>query len=466
MIKKINIISYLLMVILSILMSISIIKLNIIPNKYLYPLLIAIIIIAIIIGLITFKTKSKIIQIILIIITLLIAITELFANQKINETNNFIQNLEQVEETSVYYVMVLKESPYKNIKDLTDKKIGSYNIDLQNYPKAKKELSNIITYKEITYQNISNLTNDMLSQSIDAMYINSNIKTIIEENESLNNKFKVIKNIKIKLETSNQKQVSKTNNDYFNIYISGIDTYGQINTVSRSDVNIIMTVNRKQNKILLTTIPRDSYVQLYGTSGSLDKLTHAGIYGINTSVKTIEDFLNIDIDYYLRINFDTLINVIDSIGGIEVYSDVAFTSGGYTFNEGLNQMDGKKALAFSRERKQFKEGDRLRGKHQQAVITGVINKVTSSTTLLTNYSSILNSLANTFQTNIPSDLIKDIFKTQLEKMKSWNINSISVNGTGSYSTNTYSMPGWNLYVMIPDQKTVDDAHQKIIALQN
>ena len=281
-----------------------------------------------------------------------------------------------------------------------------------------------------------------------------------EELDGFSDNTFVIEEFKVKV-LENEKVNKKISDDTINIYISGIDTWGSINTVSRSDVNIIMSINQKKKKILLTTIPRDSYVQLHGTSGPKDKLTHAGIYGINMSIDTIEDFIGIDIDYYIRVNFNTLVNVIDTIGGVNVYSDVSFNAGGYRFVKGSNYLDGKKALAFSRARKQFSGGDRVRGQHQQAVITGVVEKVTSSRVLLSNYTNILASLNNTFQSNVDDSIIRDFFKEQLDSMSTWDIKSISVDGTGLYTTSTYSMPGWNLYVMIPNQDTVNYVRNEI-----
>lgn len=170
--------------------------------------------------------------------------------------------------------------------------------------------------------------------------------------------------------------------------------------------------------------------------------------------------------YYVRVNFDTLISTIDAIGGVDVYSDVLFKVGGYNFNEGYNRMNGKQALVFSRERKQFSEGDNLRGKHQQAVITGIVEKVTSSKTLLSNYTNILSGLSNSFQSDIDDSIIRAFVKEQLNSMSSWDVKSISIEGNGSYTRSTYSMPGWNLYVMIPDEETVINARNEINSLND
>ena len=192
--------------------------------------------------------------------------------------------------------------------------------------------------------------------------------------------------------------------DSFALYISGIDQWGSVSTVrGRSDVNIVAIVNPKIHKVLLINTPRDYYVQLHGKTGLKDKLTHAGVYGIDMSLNTLEDLYDINIDYYLRVNFDTLVKLVDVIGGIEVYSDKTFISShqrDWKIKEGMNKMDGKQALAYSRERYAYKEGDRHRGKNQQDVITAIIKKASSSKVILTKYNSILDTLEGSFQTNI------------------------------------------------------------------
>ena len=285
-------------------------------------------------------------------------------------------------------------------------------------------------------------------------------------NEDFSDKVSTVEEVTVKsvIEEKKRKEEEAKLKDTINVYISGIDTYGAINTVDRSDVNIIMSINQKKKKILLTTIPRDSYVQLHGTTGPKDKLTHAGIYGIDMSVTTLEDLLGINIDYYVRVNFDTLISVIDTIGGVDVYSNYTFYSRGCQFYAGNNHMNGKQALAFARERYLLPGGDRERGRNQQAIITAIINKVTSSDVLLKNYSEILSNLSYSFNSDIEDELIRDFVKEQLKAKSSWEIRSISVDGYGMHTTSTYSMPGWNLYVMVPYEETIVNARNEINSL--
>lgn len=241
----------------------------------------------------------------------------------------------------------------------------------------------------------------------------------------------------------------------FVVYISGIDTYGEVSTTSRSDVNILAVVNPQTKKILLVNTPRDYYVQLHGITGPKDKLTHAGIYGIDMSRDTMQDLYDIKIDYTVRINFTSLMNIVDALGGIEVQSDQAFSAGGYNFNVGSNMLNSKQALAFSRERHSFADGDRQRGKNQQRVIEAVIAKA-SKPNIILNYQSVLSALSNSFQTNASKQEISTIIRQQLDSAGKWQTQSISVDGTGA-SRATYSMGTQQSYVMIPDQATVDSA---------
>ena len=240
--------------------------------------------------------------------------------------------------------------------------------------------------------------------------------------------------------------------------MSGIDTNGDITEQGRSDVNIVAVVNPTSHQVLLITTPRDYYVPIPGVSGGQDdKLTHAGIYGINVCMDTLNMLYDTDINYYFRLNFAGFVQIIDALGGITVDSDYDFTtqnSSGYHFTKGPNQVNGDQALAFCRERYAFSAGDRQRGKDQMKVIQGVINKATSPD-ILKNYLSLLDSLSGCFETNIPYDVITSLVKQQLDEGGSWQVLSYSVDGTGD-TQKPYSM-SQKAYVMVPDQTTVDKA---------
>jgi LCP family protein required for cell wall assembly len=305
-----------------------------------------------------------------------------------------------------------------------------------------------------------------MNNKISAILVENSYKSMIDEqNEDFTNNTKTIYTFNINTKTEPiVKKVDVTNNP-FNIYISGIDSYGSITSVSRSDVNIVITVNPNTHQVLLTSIPRDYYVKLYGKTGYKDKLTHAGIYGIDTSVKTIETLLNTEINYYVRINFSTLIKSIDAIDGVNVYSAYSFTSyDGHKFVKGYNYMNGDEALSFSRERHTLPGGDRARGENQQAVITAIIKKV-ASPIIITKYDSILKSLEGTFQTNMPSSDILSLIKMQIDEMPSWDVSTFSLNGFDSHNY-TYSYGSQMLYVMEPDMKTVEEGQKNISNIIN
>lgn len=456
MFKNINKFIYGLSLLATFIMMILLVLLDVVPTKYLMIIVIMLGIIYIVLGIITFKTKNKILLVLSCIFSVLFGGISVFASNTISETNSFLTNIGTVKEEGLYHVVVLKKSTYKNLSDLNSKKIATYSLNDEHYSKVVGAIKEKIEFKEESYDNFVNIATDLLENKVDAILVSDfNKEMLDDEIEGFSKGTKIIHTEKVKIEPEivapNDIAV---NQETFNILISGIDTRGSISKVSRSDVNIVVTVNPTKNEILLTSIPRDYYVRLHGTSGNKDKLTHAGIYGIHMSVNTIADLLNTNIDYYLRVNFDTLINVVDKIGGIDVYSDVSFTAyNGDIFVAGMNHLDGSRALSYSRERKQFAEGDRKRGKHQEEVITAIIKKVSSSKVLLANYSAILESLQDTFQTSMPTDTIKSFVKGQLDEMINWNVKSISLDGVGR-NDYTYSMPGRLLYVMVPDEQSV------------
>ena len=256
-----------------------------------------------------------------------------------------------------------------------------------------------------------------------------------------------------------KRRTSLTDEPY-TILISGIDVSGPISTTSRSDVNILMTVNPRTHEILLTTTPRDYYVFIPGISGDMrDKLTHAGIYGVKTSMRTLEELYGIEISDFIRINFDSLIQLVDALGGVDVYSEYEFGSGDNYFYKGTNHLNGEQALAFSRNRYAFGSGDEQRGKNQMLVLTAILNKLMSPA-LLQNPAGVLDVVGRSMQTSIKTPEITDAIAWQLNNGESWTISRQSVTGTGD-SGEAFSMMGTDLYVMWPDEDSVSAAADKI-----
>lgn len=254
----------------------------------------------------------------------------------------------------------------------------------------------------------------------------------------------------------------------FNIYISGIDVYGEITKESRSDVNLIATVNPLTHKILITTTPRDYYVTIPGVSGEMkDKLTHAGVYGIDTSMATLENLYQTEIPFYARVNFTSVIDIVDAMGGIDVESEVAFTTSKAAgtvvdIKEGMNHLNGKEALAFVRERKAFVSGDNQRGKNQQALLTALIKKAVSPMILI-QANEMIDGIVGNAETNMSEAQMKALIEMQLNDLKGWEIESVAASGDDSGKQYCYSYSGGPLYVCVPDETVVESIRQKIQA---
>lgn len=251
--------------------------------------------------------------------------------------------------------------------------------------------------------------------------------------------------------------------DTFVVYISGIDTYGGLSARSRSDVNILAAVNTRTRQLRLVATPRDFYVEFSATKGQMDKLTHAGIYGVAQSMDALERLYDLEIDYYVRLNFSGFVQIIDALGGIEVYSDYDFTVENIRdYHKGYNSLTGLEALAFARERYSFPSGDYQRAKNQMEVIRAVVQKC-ASPAILKNYRSVMEAIAGNFETNMPQEQILSLVRRQLSDGGAWDISSLTVSGTSAYRQ-TYSMPGHDLYVILPDEAAVREARGSLQAV--
>lgn len=434
---------------------------NVLPMEYFIVLCFLLLIIdAIVIALLlSFGTIKNILGgffSLLLIVTMIVGI-----NYELNTLDFFKQFGFNEYKTENYGIYVLKSSNYENIVDLENKSIG--HLELKKNAGLNKMVDKItkkIEFKSKTYDDIYSMVSDLIGEKIEGIILEeAQVEILKEENY---NEYELLKSIygdAIELSIKKNKSNIDITKDSYNIYISGIDTYGNITNVSRSDVNILATVNPVKKEILLTNIPRDYYVKLHSFN-EYDKLTHAGIYGIDESISTIEDLLDTKINYYVKVNFTSLIDIVDALDGIVVNSNYSFTTvDGYSFKKGNNYLDGKEALSFARERKAFKEGDRIRGENQQLILTSIINKATS-TKIITNYTEILKAVKGKFITNIKDEEITKLIKMQFSDGKAWNIKSISVNGVDSYDY-VYSYKKNKLYVMRPIQETVDNAKGKI-----
>ncbi len=358
-------------------------------------------------------------------------------------------------------VVVRADDPAETITDAKDYLFGRQTtVDQENTDKMLDEIREKVG-QEISilqYDTIQEEAQALLNGEIEAAVYNEAYAGVIEETiEGYSDQVKMLHQfgIKTKIEVE-ERSVEKP----FNVYISGIDVSGPITTSSRSDVNIIMTVNPETKQILLTTTPRDYYVEIPEVSGGQkDKLTHAGIYGVDRSMATLENLYGIDISYYARVNFTSLIKIVDALGGVDVNSAYAFSAGGYSFSKGTNHMDGKKALAFSRERHSFSDGDNQRGKNQEAVLSAIIQKA-ASPAILTSANQILGNIGDSVETNMTRDEMAQLINMQLSSGGSWNIESQAASGQGD-SQACFSSGSQLLYVMWPDEAVVGELSTKM-----
>jgi|GEM_PF-38127 len=377
--------------------------------------------------------------------------TGLVANSFLNSIQDSPQSYEE------YSIVALKVNAIK--LDTPNQKIGLLNNE-PSLATIKNEAKKKTSAAQNNYDNPSSMMVSLQDGTIQMAVLKTSYLQLLQEtnNNELFLQLEVLATFKVKVEQASAAPSIDMSKPFI-VYISGIDTYGEISTTSRSDVNILAVVNPVTHKILLVNTPRDYYVQLHGTTGVKDKLTHAGLYGIDMSVATMEDLYGVDINYNIRINFSSLEKIVDTLGGVEVDSEYAFSIDGNTFTVGKNYLNGKQALAFSRERHSFEGGDRTRGQNQQRVIQGIINKMSTPSSIV-NYQKVLAVMQDSFQTNMSSADIATLFRNQLDSMAKWNVTSTIVDGTGA-SDSTYSMGAQKLYVMVPDQTSVNSAKNAI-----
>lgn len=407
--------------------------------------------------------KSPLVTTVVLVIFSLVSLVGIFGFKQMIDITNRMNQTAAFSEVEMS-IVVPKDSDIKDVSQLTSvqapTKVDKNNIDtlmsaLKKDKKVDLKVDDVASYQE-AYDNLK-------SGKSKAMVLSGSYASLLESVDSnYASNLKTIYTYKIKKKNNNS--AKQVDSKVFNIYISGIDTYGSISTVSRSDVNIIMTVNMNTHKILLTTTPRDAYVKIPGGGADqYDKLTHAGIYGVETSEQTLENLYGIKIDYYARINFTSFLKLIDQLGGVTVHNDQAFTSlhGKFDFPVGDIQMNSEQALGFVRERYSLDGGDNDRGKNQEKVISAIVNKLASLKSV-SNFTSIVNNLQDSVQTNMSLDTINALANTQLDSGSKFTVTSQAVTGTGSTGQLTsYAMPNSSLYMMKLDDSSVESASQAI-----
>ena len=420
-------------------------KYNMLDFRYLNIVVaVLIVVLAILCFFLIWSKKAKNLTLILLLLGILISGTSLFA------VGQFIGFTSRLNATSNYSmsIAVLADSPIDNISQVTSV-MGPTGTDKDNIQQLMNDLK-ATQNKELTVEESRSYLaayKSLLAGDTKAIILNSVFENIIEsEYPDYASKIKKIYTKELTKTVETPKDVKGNS---FNVYISGIDTYGPISSVSRSDVNIIMTVNRETKKILLTTTPRDSYVPIADSGNNQkDKLTHAGIYGVDASIHTLENLYGIDLNYYARLNFTSFLKLIDLLGGVDVYNDQEFTAhtNGKFYSVGNVHLDSEQALGFVRERYSLADGDRDRGRNQQKVIVAILQKLTS-TEALKNYDGIIKGLQDSIQTNMPLETMMKLVNAQLESGGTYKINSQDLKGTGRMDLPSYAMPESNLYMM-------------------
>ena len=422
-------------------------------------LAILLIVIAIVVSFLIHRKKAQNATIFILLLGVLINGCLLFTLQQFI---GFSSHLTSTSNYSQYTmsVAVLDTSSINNINQVTSVEAPTAT-DSENIMKLMDDIKST-EQRDLKIEGTSSYLaayKKLVSGEAEAIVLNSVFENIIEsEYPDYGSKIKKIYTKEFSKTVARAKQSSGNN---FNIYISGIDTYGPINSVSRSDVNIILTVNRDSKKILLTNTPRDAYVPIAdGGQNQKDKLTHAGIYGIDASIHSLENLYDININYYVRLNFTSFLKIIDTLGGVDIYNDQEFSAGSNHFPIGNIHLDANQALAFVRERYSLSDGDRDRGRNQQKVIVGILKKLTSVESLA-NYKDIINKLQDSLQTNMPMNDMISMINAHLESRGSYQINSQNLKGTGRMDLPSYAMPDSNLYMMEVSNSSLDSVKTAI-----
>ena len=447
-------------------------RLNMLPMPLAIGVLAGLLAIIVCIGFLIGRARSNGRWVVGVVLDVLLGALLLVGSAYIMRGISTLQHITQTKtEVSVVNVYVRADDAAQSLSDVTDYSFGILaeldraNTD-QTITQLNQDLNATIDAQE--FDGSSELVDALLNHTVDAIILNSAYVDLLQETEGyedISGQIRVLTEKQLETTTTTEEpaeepvqetQIGDETATVFSLYISGIDSREGLTAKSRSDVNIIATVNTETNQVLLVSTPRDYYVPLSISNGVRDKLTHAGIYGIDVSVDTLEMLYGIDIDYYFRVNFSGFENIIDALGGVTVHSDYTFSTGDYDYVKGENTLNGSEALAFARERHAFADGDHQRGKDQMEVIKGVINKLISPS-FLTNYSSVMSAVEGNFEMTIPTDLIASLVREQLSSGGDWNVVTYSVSGTGD-SQKPYSM-STKAYVMWPDEETVAEAQE-------
>lgn len=476
--RGIGIVLSILLVVASFYLLYQLIKINVLPTKLLFLITILFVLLdAIFALLLCYYTRAFVSKIICIVITLVLIFGSCMGGYYISKTGSLLTNITNVTKhaKNTVSVVVKQSSDIKNKSQLNGLSVGTLRtIGTQGSSKALTELSKDgIVMNQSEYDSLSAMLEAFYNGEVDAIIINESSRSQILDMESyadFDNNTRVVYQTSYKVEnTDTANAVSDITSKPFNVLISGSDTRGGFDENGRSDVIMVATINPKTSTILLTSVPRDFYVTTACDAadgcmqGALDKITHTGIHGTNTTKRTVEQLLGIEINYTFKVGFDTVTDLVDALGGVDVYVEpgYAVTNQYFSVHEGVNHLNGHDALEYARERYAYTEGDRQRTKNQQQVLMGIVNEATKPS-VITKYASIMDAMANTFSTTMSNEEISDLIKYQINNNPKWKMEQYMVDGTGD--TLMCAELGDAASVMVPDQSTVKMAKDKINAV--
>lgn len=476
--RGIGIVLSILLVVASFYLLYQLIKINVLPTKFLFLITIIFVLLdAIFALLLCYYTRAIVSKIICVVITLVLIFGSCVGGYYISKTGSLLTNITNVTKhaKNTVSVVVKQSSDIKNKSQLNGLSVGTLRtIGTQGSSKALKELSKDgIVMNQSEYDSLSAMLEAFYNGEVDSIIINESSRSQILDMESyadFDNNTKVIYQTSYKVEnTDKANAVSDITSKPFNVLISGSDTRGGFDENGRSDVIMVATINPNTSTILLTSVPRDFYVTTACDAadgcmqGALDKITHTGIHGTNTTKRTVEQLLGVEINYTFKVGFDTVTDLVDALGGVDVYVEpgYAVTNQYFSVHEGVNHLNGHDALEYVRERYAYTEGDRQRTKNQQQVLMGIVNEATKPS-VITKYASIMDAMANTFSTTMSNEEISDLIKYQINNNPKWKMEQYMVDGTGD--TLMCAELGDAASVMVPDQSTVKMAKDKINAV--
>lgn len=460
----------------------QIFKLQILPDNILIPIILVLILLTLIfVLLINFSAHGLVSKILCSLMVVVLSAVYGLGNYYLYSTNTTLETVTDQgnKAKNTVSVVVLNSSGLENVNSLEASKLGVLKtIGNEATKKSLTDLKkNNVTYTKKTYDNMLGMLKALYDGEVDAIVLNEAYRSNVcdlEDYANFNNDTKVIhKTVYYTKENSSSLAVSDITSKPFNILISGNDSFGSLDENSRSDVDMLVTINPVTSTILLTSIPRDSYVKEvcndYACNyGVYDKLTHTGIYGVDTTKDTIENMLDIDINYVYRVNFTSMIDIVDALGGVDVTVPEGMAVSKFYTNsnlegvhEGENHLDGKRALAYSRERKAYLDGDLQRARNQQQVLQAMFKKATSPE-IIKNYTSLLKALIGAFDTNMTTKEITSFIKYQIQAKPSWKFEQFVLKGDNDLKMSAEL--GSEVSVVILYDSYINIAHDKIQAV--